>query len=188
MDAKDLANGIYLQYYYSVIARRGECAWIKDERVATACLKIAEQITNEDNRTFGIMLAGTNGVGKTTMARAFQSVVNMILPKMHTDIKGVLFTTAKDIMNGCWHPDRLKEEPILIIDDLGDESSETRQYGNISTPVIDVLEARYDKQLYTFITTNLTADQIQDKYGLRIRDRLREMMMMHTIEQGSYRK
>ena len=45
---------------------------------------------------------------------------------------------------------------VLGIDDLGTEPSEVSDYGNVYTPVIDLLTKRYEEQLFTIITTNLT--------------------------------
>lgn len=77
---------------------------------------------------------------------------------------------------------------MLAIDDLGVEPVETQAYGNIYYPVIDVLTKRYDKQLFTMITTNLTPAEIRDKYGERIADRLNEMMAKIIFRNETYRK
>ena len=45
---------------------------------------------------------------------------------------------------------------VLGFDDLGTEPSEVSDYGNVYTPVIDLLTKRYEEQLFTIITTNLT--------------------------------
>ena len=45
---------------------------------------------------------------------------------------------------------------VLGLDDLGTEPSEVLDYGNVYTPVIDLLTKRYEEQLFTIITTNLT--------------------------------
>ena len=65
---------------------------------------------------------------------------------------------------------------MLGIDDLGTEPSEVLDYGNVYTPVIDLLTKRYEEQLFTVITTNLTPQQIREHYGDRIADRLNEMV------------
>ena len=45
---------------------------------------------------------------------------------------------------------------VLGLDDLGTEQSEVLDYGNVYTPVIDLLTKRYVEQFFTIITTNLT--------------------------------
>ena len=63
---------------------------------------------------------------------------------------------------------------MLGIDDLGTELSEVMDYGNVYTPVIDLLTKRYEEQLFTIITTNLTPQQIREHYDDRIADHLNE--------------
>ena len=76
---------------------------------------------------------------------------------------------------------------MLGIDDLGTEPSEVLDYGNVYTPVIDLLTKRYEEQLFTVITTNLTPQQIREHYGDRIADRLNEMVKKIVFSNGTYR-
>ena len=76
---------------------------------------------------------------------------------------------------------------LFAIDDLGEEPKEVLSYGNAITPVVDILEDRYRKREITLITTNLDADGIKEKYGVRVADRLREMMMIIPFTNPSYR-
>ena len=76
---------------------------------------------------------------------------------------------------------------MLGIDDLGTEPSEVMDYGNVYTPVIDLLTKRYEEQLFTIITTNLTPQQIREHYDDRIADRLNEMVEKKVFKNGTYR-
>ena len=58
---------------------------------------------------------------------------------------------------------KLISTDMLGIDDLGTEPSEVLDYGNVYTPVINLLTKRYEEQLLTVITTNLTQKQIRGK-------------------------
>ena len=60
----------------------------------------------------------------------------------------------------------LRSRSMLAIDDLGKEPAEVLSYGNVLSPVVDLLEYRYQHQLFTAITTNLTAAELQEKYGV----------------------
>ena len=60
-------------------------------------------------------------------------------------------------------------------------------YGNVYTPVIDLLTKRYEEQLFTIITTNLTPQQIREHYDDRIADRLNEMVEKIVFKNGTYR-
>ena len=73
------------------------------------------------------------------------------------------------------------------IDDLGTEPSEVLDYGNVYTPVIDLLTKRYEEQLFTVITTNLTPQKIREHYGDRIADRFNEMVKKIVFSNGTYR-
>ena len=50
-----------------------------------------------------------------------------------------------------------------------------------------MLEYRYNSQLFTFITTNLTKSQIREKYGNRIADRFNEMLEVIIFKNETYR-
>lgn len=78
-------------------------------------------------------------------------------------------------------------ERMLAIDDLGCEPLEVQCYGNIYTPVIDLLTRRYDRQLFTIVTTNLTPQEIRPRYGDRIADRFNEMMRCIIFKNDSFR-
>ncbi len=65
----------------------------------------------------------------------------------------------------------------VCFDDLGTEVDK-KHYGNESNVMAEILLNRYDiKDLKgkTHITTNLNQDQIEERYGIRVRSRMREM-------------
>ena len=81
----------------------------------------------------------------------------------------------------------LRRRDMLAIDDMGKEPAEIMNYGNVLNPVIDIIEHRYQHQLFTAITTNLTGNQIREKYGARIADRFNEMLEVIVFQDISYR-
>ena len=81
----------------------------------------------------------------------------------------------------------LRSERLLAIDDLGKEAAEVLDFGNALSPVIDLLEYRYQHQLFTAITTNLTNEEITKKYGKRIADRFNEMLEVIIFQDITYR-
>ena len=98
---------------------------------------------------------------------------------------------AKDVTQIAKDYDDLQElrsEELLAIDDLGKEPTEVLDYGNVLNPVIDILEYRYNRQLFTVVTTNLTPKEIREKYGARIADRFNEMLHVIRFQDISYRK
>lgn len=147
----------------------------------------------------GLMLAGTCGNGKTSLMMAIQSVTNWLTKnkafgtdEYGDDIKiGFTMVHVKDIIANCRNyaeMQELKKKPYLIIDDLGVEPAEVMDYGNVCNPVIDLMEYRYDRQLTTFVTTNLTPEGLKEKYKIRIADRFNEMIEKIVFQDGSYRK
>ena len=142
---------------------------------------------------FGILLCGGCGNGKSTMLKAFQQLLNSLhIPKLDNDgTYGIQIVDAKYIAYLCKNNyeayRRLISVDMLGIDDLGTEPSEVLDYGNVYTPVIDLLTKRYEEQLFTIITTNLTPQQIRGHYGDRIADRLNEMVIKIVFNNGTYR-
>lgn len=143
--------------------------------------------------SFGILLCGGCGNGKSTMLKAFQQLLNLLhIPKAYNDGEyGIQIVDAKYVAHLCKTNHeayrKLISVDMLGIDDLGTEPSEVMDYGNIYTPVIDLLTKRYEEQLFTIITTNLTPQLIRSRYGDRIADRLNEMVEKIIFKNDTYR-
>lgn len=142
---------------------------------------------------FGILLCGGCGNGKSTMLKAFQQLLNYLhIPKPYNNgTYGIQIVDAKYIAYLCKNNyesyRKLVSVDMLGIDDLGTEPSEVMDYGNVYTPVIDLLTKRYEEQLFTIITTNLTPQQVRGHYGDRIADRLNEMVKKIVFNNATYR-
>lgn len=147
----------------------------------------------QENSKFGILLAGGCGNGKTTIIKALQSLVNVLhIPNPYNDKEYAMrIIDAKSLVATCksnyenWK--RLMYQDLFAIDDLGTEPREVMDYGNIINPTVDILTRRYENQLFTIISTNLTPPQISQVYGERIADRMREMMEIIPFTNSSYR-
>ncbi len=156
--------------------------------------EIAELFTCPTSK-FGIMLCGGVGNGKSTMMKAIQSLLIHLDIQVHYNTSfetlGMKIISAKELSriirvdsNNLLHYQDLN---MLGIDDLGEEETEMMDYGNRVTPVIDLLSYRYDRMLFTMVTTNLTPKQIRSNYGDRIADRFNEMMLIIPYENKSFR-
>ena len=70
-------------------------------------------------------------------------------------------------------------------DDLGTETKR-KNFGNESNVMEEIILGRYDRKYNlgakTHLTTNLSADQIAEAYGERVRSRLREIMNVFIFE------
>ncbi len=154
--------------------------------------QMAQWLTSPQGK-FCMLLCGTCGNGKTTFVKALQALLNLLeLTDADNERCGFQIMDAKDIAWMCrderpaWQ--RLCRRKMLAIDDLGTEPTEVQEYGNRMNPVIDLFYKRYDMQLFTIITTNLLPDEIRQKYGDRVADRLNEMACRIVFENESYRK
>lgn len=80
----------------------------------------------------------------------------------------------------------------ICIDDVGTES-DGKHYGKIKNVITEVILNRYDNRLpgnMTHVTTNLNTEEIEQRYGTRVRDRMREMfnLLAFNVEAPSRRK
>ncbi len=137
-------------------------------------------------------MCGVPGNGKTTLMRAISNLINLF--ELKDDYSQALFVRTLDareivrLSRDAFDQYRKTSQmPMLAIDDLGLEPAEVLDYGNVLNPVIDLLSTRYNDQLFTLVTTNLTGKQIREKYGDRIADRFNEMMDVIIFKTSSYR-
>jgi len=147
-----------------------------------------------DSSKFAAVLCGGCGNGKTTLVKAFQNLLcylNIPISDGHGKVWGLRLCDAREIA-GIARTDypaflMLVRIPMLAIDDVGIEPLEVMEYGNVVNPVVELLTKRYDEQLFTLMTTNLTPDGIRKRYGDRIADRLNEMAVVIPFKNPSYR-
>ncbi len=132
----------------------------------------------------GILLVGPVGCGKTSLMNICRFLVpaeNRHSLKGCRDISNEFakegYEALQRYTKGSFSP--YKGEPkAWCFDDLGQEHP-MQYYGNACSVMAEILLSRYDYyhsfNMITHITTNLNSDEIQQKYGLRVRSRLREM-------------
>lgn len=148
----------------------------------------------DDTGKFGLLLSGTCGNGKTTMMYAIRDVILEISRMGALDGqyagKELVVKDAIDVVRTAMDGElqSMVAIPLLAIDDLGKEPAEVVNYGNIINPMVELIEKRYKRQLFTLATTNLTPRQIREKYGARMADRFNEMFNVVIFKSESYRK
>lgn len=175
--------------------------FIDDEATSVNIGNVAEALVTLGRPKFGTLFCGDCGNGKSTMMAAIRTAsaylddlgcfnfhtrsgeMRPLDIRFHT-IEAVDLCLPSNIDNIR----SVADWPLLVIEDVGQEPMEVQLYGNIFYPVTMVLERRYNKNLPTFITTNLDPEQLGSRYGKRIRDRLREMMFIIPFDNPSYRK
>lgn len=186
-------------YYHDEVTRRGNEPTLNEEQ--KQCIREAAIWLADPYGKPGLLLQGLYGNGKTTMMRAIVALINdLYYSDLYEDRWNVKIVEAKDIaLMGISKSDRQRDEfkklcsePLLAIDDLGEEPAEIVSYGMIYTPVKDLLLERYKRQAFTILTTNLvnTAEkqELSEHYGARVVDRFREMMKIIVFKNPSYRK
>lgn len=193
---KDAANAIYAAFKAEVEYRGG--IFNADDDTKAHILAAAKWLINPQG-TPGLMLCGLCGNGKTTLAKAIARLIAFLTEREngYSYRKVMKFYTAKSICKLCAASEKFREqyeayeslfaEPMLIIDDLGEEPAKVLVYGMVHTPIIDLISSRYEAQKMTVITTNLNVDEIKEKYGVRIYDRLSEMVTSIIFENDTYR-
>lgn len=139
----------------------------------------------------GLLIMGNVGTGKTELMRAASQA--------YRDIHGIGFGvkpcsdlardyTPKDT-GGAGTLSRWIEGPHVCFDDLGTEPSDVQHMGNHSNVMAEVIEARYSRYTnarvgsITHLTTNLSVQEIADRYGPRAASRLRHMV--NTVNLGA---
>lgn len=193
-EARVVANQLWRAIGYGVASRCG--SFEPDEQLKENVLAAATLLTSQTEPRFGILVNGFTGTGKTVFVCAIQHVVNSyqlcVDPTAEFRQRYELsLLAAKDILkNDVRNPDYLatiQNRPMLAIDDLGEEAKEAVSYGNVLTPIIDLIEHRYSRRLFTIVTTNLSPSEIYDKYGARIASRLSEMMLVLNFTHRDHR-
>ncbi len=148
-------------------------------------MQAAAALTKVDK--FGIAFCGEVGNGKTSLMSAICNLTAYLFSNEDKYFRKVKATDIVPIYENRKEFRVLCEQELLAIDDLGCEPVEVQSYGNILTPTIELLMARYEMQLYTMVTTNIEPGKIKERYGERIADRLREMMCIIPFTNKTYR-
>lgn len=167
---------------------------VEYDEMTTKNLRLVAETLAGDSHKFGLLLAGTCGNGKTTTLRAVQSVVKLLNNTYYNRSGqriGNRLLEAKEITGLSDKDGQLtvyKTVPVLFLDDLGREPTEVLKYGNVTSPITELLEYRYNQRLTTLVTTNLEPSEVRQKYGDRIADRFNEMFALVSYTGVSYRR
>ena len=189
----NIGETVYLLASYQAEVERRHKVFERNEHFNEQLNLIANYLTG-GSKKFGLMFCGLCGNGKTTWAKALQLLVSGL--NLKNPINNLYYVlplwNAKDLAmrsKGNYNDWRnVMRYQLIIVDDLGTEPREVMEFGNVYTPLIDLITTRYEEQLYTIFTTNLTPTQLEEKYGKRIVDRLNEMVEKVVFENESYRR
>lgn len=185
-----------LKVYQAEVQSRNR-VFTADENTLKVIAQVAQQMTEPIPKS-GVILLGSQGNGKTTLAKAILKLIRSLNSAGHFSFMGEYFTLNSRLITSTEICElakvenyeairNLKNMTVLVIDDLGEEPKEVMVYGTPTYPVREIIEARYDAMRFTVITTNLTATDIPTHYGWRITDRFREMYHQIAHTGPSYR-
>ena len=143
----------------------------------------------------GILLAGPVGCGKTSLMNLMRFLAKAdqkFILKPCRDISFEFINDGYQIIQKYGNDSRLKSgQPIAArycFDDLGIENN-LKYYGNECNVMAEVILSRYDifinKKIATHLTTNLSAAEIEQYYGIRVRSRLRAMMNLIAFDKNT---
>ncbi|RTE54131.1 ATPase [Arenibacter aquaticus] len=130
----------------------------------------------------GILLTGPVGCGKTSMMRLVRHIVPHkktyeIIPARNITFafNHIGYKIIEDYGNGrCY-----------CFDDLGVEPR-GRYFGDDCNVMGEILVSRHDlfqkTKILTHITTNLNAEELEDRYGSRVRSRMRQMFNLISFD------
>jgi energy-coupling factor transporter ATP-binding protein EcfA2 len=156
---------------------------IKDEKAA---------MNQNIDLSKGILVSGSIGCGKT-------SLMNLVRPfayhsseyKIKT-CREVSFEFAKNGFEAinCYTLKQANQSRLTgyCFDDLGAEQ-QIKHFGNDCNVMAEVLISRYEQfvenKSVTHITTNLSASEIENGYGNRLRSRMRQMFNLITFDKNT---
>lgn len=124
----------------------------------------------------GLMLCGNVGVGKTFFFQTagIEAAVNLKIAQ-GWDLREI--SAALDSYR----------ETELLVDDVGAEELEYMSYGTKTGLLAQIIEYRTEAGAPTHFTTNLTPQQLLDRYGVRVVDRMTHLAVRVMLKGESKR-
>jgi len=151
-DARQLLYD-YFQHFVGIYHQQFE--WLPEYE------KIAEWLS--DNQGMGLFMYGNNGRGKSFLGR-------YVLPAILMRYTSKIVRTA-DVQEMNRDIETLLSRKVISIDDIGTEEI-VNHYGNKRLAFAEIMDAVEKHEKLIIISTNLNDEQLTDRYGDRIVDRI----------------
>ncbi|MEP5341056.1 MAG: ATPase [Algibacter sp.] len=136
----------------------------------------------------GILLSGPVGCGKTSLMKLLRHIVPHIKPYEVIPARNITFTFNNI---GYKTIEEYGNSSFYCFDDLGVETT-GRHFGKDCNVMGEILLSRYDlflkRNIKTHATTNLNAQELEDRYGNRVRSRMRQLFNLIGFEKTSLDK
>ena len=188
--SKETVQEMLLMCYQHEVRKR-RIPFQEDKETLEKIEKAAKWLTGDYK--VGLLLYGIVGSGKSTLGKAICNLIGILHnSSISSERKGVFRVSAldlaKNVANDPMYFNKLKNQELLFIDDIGTEPASVKSWCNEFSPVVELLYARYDRQLFTIATSNLKDSDFGERYGIRIADRMEEMFERIYYQNKSYRK
>lgn len=136
----------------------------------------------------GILLTGPVGCGKTSLMRLLRHIVPLQRPYQVIPSRNIVFSFNHI---GYKTIEDFGDRQFFCFDDLGVEPI-GRYFGKDCNVMGEILLSRYELFLETKIkthaTTNLSAIELEDMYGNRVRSRMRKLFNLVAFDKNSHDK
>ena len=161
-------------------------------------MDLIKYFINDESSNFkldkGLLFMGNVGPGKTFCMEVFKSFCDVL----QLNDKRFKFCSCCDVYDDIGKAKNkiasMSEyyKSNYAFDDLGDEPLYFKDYGNDIQYMLRILTKRYEAfsrgKLFTFMTTNLTVKDVENRYGERIYDRFKQMFNVVGFTAQSKRK
>ena len=136
----------------------------------------------------GILLSGPVGCGKTSLMKLLRHIVPHqksyeVIPARNITFafNNIGYKTIEEYGNSSFY----------CFDDLGVETT-GRHFGKDCNVMGEILLSRYDlflqRKIITHATTNLNAQELEERYGNRVRSRMRQLFNLIAFDKESVDK